>query len=63
MCHDSYSAHQGVEHDEMNVLCIGSRVIGIELAREIVISFLEASFIPEEKYIRRLNKIKNLEDR
>ena len=63
VCHDTYSAHQGVEHDEMNVLCIGSRVIGIALAREIVISFLEASFIPEEKYIRRLNKIKNLEDR
>jgi len=62
VCHDTYSAHQGVEHDDMNVLCIGSRVIGIELAREIVISFLEASFIPEEKYIRRLNKIKKLED-
>jgi ribose 5-phosphate isomerase RpiB len=46
----------------MNVLCIGSRVIGIELAREIIISFLGAKFIPEEKYIRRLNKIKNLED-
>ena len=62
VCHDTYSAHQGVEHDDMNVLCIGSRVIGIELAREIVISFLEASFIPEEKYIMRLNKIKKLED-
>ena len=63
ICHDIYSAHQGVEHDDMNVLCIGSRVIGIELAREITISFLGATFIPEEKYIRRLNKIKNLEDR
>ena len=63
VCHDTYSAHQGVEHDDMNVLCIGSRVIGIELAREITISFLGATFIPEEKYIRRLNKIKNLEDR
>ena len=62
VCHDTYSAHQGVEHDDMNVLCVGSRVIGIELAREIVITFIKANFVPEEKYIRRLNKIKKLED-
>ncbi len=62
VCHDAYSAHQGVEHDEMNVICIGARVIGAESAKEIVSSFLNANFIPEEKYIRRLNKIKKLED-
>ena len=62
VCHDTYSAHQAVEHDDMNVLCVGSRVIGIELAREIVITFIKANFVPEEKYIRRLNKIKKLED-
>ena len=62
VCHDTYSAHQGVEHDDMNVLSVGSRVIGIELAREIVITFIKANFVPEEKYIRRLNKIKKLED-
>jgi RpiB/LacA/LacB family sugar-phosphate isomerase len=59
--HDTYSAHQGVEHDDMNVICIGSRVIGEELAVEIADAFLGASFQPEERYLRRLNKVKALE--
>ena len=63
VCHDTYSAHQGVEHDEMNVLCLGARIVGGEIAREIVAAFLAASFIPEEKYVRRLNKIKALDAR
>jgi ribose 5-phosphate isomerase B len=61
VCHDTYSAHQGVEHDQMNVLCLGARIVGGEIAREIVTAFLGATFIPEEKYIRRLNKIKALD--
>ena len=61
VCHDTYSAHQGVEHDEMNVLCLGARIVGGEIAREIVTAFLGATFMPEEKYIRRLNKIKALD--
>ena len=61
LCHDTYSAHQGVEHDNMNVLCLGSRVIGIELAAELVITFLEASFSGEERHHRRLAKLMNLE--
>ena len=63
VCHDTYSAHQGVEHDEMNVLCLGARIVGGEIAREIVAAFLAACFIPEEKYVRRLNKIKTLDAR
>ena len=63
VCHDTYSAHQGVEHDEMNVLCLGARIVGGEVAREIVAAFLSARFIPEEKYVRRLNKIKALDAR
>ena len=61
VCHDTYSAHQGVEHDDMNVLCLGARIVGGEVAREIVAAFLSAAFIPEEKYIRRLNKIRALD--
>jgi ribose 5-phosphate isomerase B len=61
LTHDTYSAHQGVEHDDMNVICMGSRVIGDELAIEIVNAFLGASFVPEERYMRRLNKVKALE--
>jgi ribose 5-phosphate isomerase B len=57
VCHDTYSAHQGVEHDQVNVLCLGQRIIGIELAYEIVNAFLAASFIPKERYQRRLDKI------
>ncbi len=61
VCHDTYSAHQGVEHDQMNVICLGARIVGGEIAREIVSAFLGATFMPEEKYIRRLNKIKALD--
>ena len=61
LCHDSYSAHQGVEHDDMNVLCLGAQVIGPELALELVRTFLAARFLGEEKYRRRLAKIEALE--
>ena len=57
MCHDTYSAHQGVEHDDMNVLCLGARIIGGELAREVVTAFLGAQFSGEERHKRRLNKL------
>ena len=63
VCHDCYSAHQGVEHDGMNVLCLGGRVIGPEPAMEIAKSFLNARFIKEERFMRRLNKIKAIEDK
>ncbi len=62
LCHDTYSAHQGVEHDDMNVLCLGARIIGEELAKEIVLAFLKANFSNEERHIRRLNKIKKIEE-
>ena len=61
ICHDSYSAHQGVEHDDMNVLCLGGRIIGIELAKEIVEAFLSADFSGVERHQRRLNKVKAIE--
>ena len=61
VCHDAYSAHQGVEHDDMNVLCLGSEVVGAELARELVRAFLEAQFDGGERYVRRLEKITNME--
>jgi ribose 5-phosphate isomerase B len=61
LCHDTYSAHQGVEHDDMNILVLGARVIGLELARELVRAFLEARFTHEERHERRLSKIKALE--
>ena len=63
ICHDTYSAHQSVEHDDANVLCIGQRVIGIELAKEIILSFLSASFTHEERHERRLNKVIAIENR
>jgi ribose 5-phosphate isomerase B len=63
VCHDTYSAHQCVEHDDANVLCIGERVIGIELAREIVFAFLNAKFSNEERHVRRVNKINAIEDK
>jgi ribose 5-phosphate isomerase B len=63
LCHDSYSAHQGVEHDDMNVLVLGSRVIGLELARDLVKNFLGAKFSGQERHVRRLEKVKNLERR
>ena len=57
LCHDSYSARQGVEHDDLNVLCLGARVIGVETAREIVRAYLAAEFTKEERHQRRLSKI------
>ncbi len=63
ICHDTYSAHQGVEHDAMNVLCLGERVIGIELAREIVDRFLAARYSGEERHERRLAKLRAVEAR
>jgi len=63
ICHDSYSAHQGVEHDDMNVLVLGSRVIGVELARELTSTFLAAEFSGEERHRRRLAKIAAIEKR
>ena len=62
LCHDVYSAHQGVEHDDMNVLCLGARVIGVELAVELVIAFLEARFSGEERHRRRLQKTRDIEE-
>jgi ribose 5-phosphate isomerase B len=61
VCHDTYSAHQCVEHDDVNVLCIGQRVIGIELAKEIVSGFLAATFLNEERHKKRLKKIMAIE--
>jgi ribose 5-phosphate isomerase B len=61
ICHDTYSAHQGVEHDDMNVLCIGSEVVGAELAGELIRAFLGARFDGGERYVRRLEKIEALE--
>jgi ribose 5-phosphate isomerase B len=61
ICHDIYSAHQGVEHDEMNVLCLGSEVIGPELAADLTRAFLDARFDGAERYVRRLEKIEEME--
>jgi ribose 5-phosphate isomerase B len=61
ICHDSYSARQGVEHDDMNVLCLGARVIGFELALELVTAFLNAVFSGEERYHRRVRKVQDIE--
>jgi RpiB/LacA/LacB family sugar-phosphate isomerase len=63
VCHDTYSAHQGVEHDDMNVLVLGGRVIGPALALELVRAFVGARFTGEERHVRRLGKIKALEAR
>jgi ribose 5-phosphate isomerase B len=63
LCHDSYSAHQGVEHDDMNLLVLGARVIGPALASELVHAFLNAAFSGEERHRRRLAKVKALETR
>jgi ribose 5-phosphate isomerase B len=61
ICHDTYSAHQGVEHDDMNVLCLGSEVVGPSLARELVNAFLGATFDGGERYVARLQKVAELE--
>src|SRR5262245_38835070 len=61
LAHDTYSAHQGVEHDDMNILVLGARVIGPEMARELVRTFLSAEFTGEERHRRRLDKIRTIE--
>ena len=61
VCHDTYSAHQGVEHDDMNVLCLGARIIGIALAEELVRQFMAAQFDPKPRFVRRLDKVKAIE--
>jgi ribose 5-phosphate isomerase B len=63
VCHDTYSAHQGVEHDDMNVLVLGSRIIGVKLAEDLVKVFLAAKFTNEDRHVRRLAKIKALESK
>jgi ribose 5-phosphate isomerase B len=62
VCHDTYTAHQAVEHDDVNVLALGARVIGEALAEELIGSFLKAHFTAEERHLRRLNKVKALEE-
>ena len=61
VCHDTYSAHQGVEHDDMNVLCLGARIVGLELAAELVSTFVSARFSGEERHQRRLSKVLAME--
>jgi len=61
LCHDTYSAHQGVEHDNMNVLVLGARVIGTALSQELASAFLKAKFTNEERHVRRLNKVLAIE--
>ena len=63
VCHDVYTAAQCVEHDDVNVLCLGARVIGPVIVKRLVETFLEANFKPEERYVRRLNKILSIEDK
>jgi ribose 5-phosphate isomerase B len=63
MCHDTYSAHQGVEHDDINILVLGSRVVGEKLAEDLVKAFLGAVFTKEERHMRRLAKVKALEQK
>ncbi len=63
VCHDTYSAHQAVEHDDMNVLCLGARIIGIELVSELLQAYLGAKFTGDERHVRRLGKVMALENR
>ena len=63
VCHDTYSAHQGVEHDDMNVLVLGSRIIGVKLAEDLVKAYLAAKFTSEDRHVRRLAKVKALESK
>ena len=62
ICHDAFSAHQGVEDDDMNVICLGGGIVGESLAVEVIHTFLNAKLKPEERYVRRLEKIKKIED-
>lgn len=61
LAHDTYSAHQGVEHDDMNVLCLGARIIGPEVAKELVEAFLSAQFTAEARHVRRVGKVREIE--
>ena len=61
LCHDTYSAKQGVEHDDMNVICVGGRIIGIDLTKAVLQAFLGACFIPEPRFQRRLDKMIRVE--
>jgi ribose 5-phosphate isomerase B len=61
ICHDVYSAHQGVEHDNMNVLCLGSEVVGPALAQDLITAFLRARFDGGERYVKRLKMIEDME--
>jgi ribose 5-phosphate isomerase B len=61
ICHDAYSAHQGVEHDDMNILCLGSEVVGPSLAADLIRAFLRAEFDGGERYVRRLEKVEAME--
>jgi RpiB/LacA/LacB family sugar-phosphate isomerase len=63
LAHDTYTAHQCVEHDDANVLALGSGIVGIEVIREVVSAFLAAELVPEERYVRRLEKVRDMEDR
>lgn len=62
ICHDTFSAHQGVEDDDMNVLCLGARVVGPELAKDVVRTFLAATFSGAERHVRRLGKVQDIEN-
>jgi ribose 5-phosphate isomerase B len=62
VCHDHYSAHQGVEHDDMNVLVLGARIVGLQVALDLSEAFLTARFSNEERHVRRLNKVKEIEN-
>jgi ribose 5-phosphate isomerase B len=62
MCHDTFSAHQGVEDDDMNLLCLGNGIVGLSLSLELIDVFLAAKFKDEERFVRRLKKVKDIED-
>lgn len=61
LCHDTYTARQGVEHNNMNVICLGGRVIGIETAKEVVAAFIGADYLPEDRFQRRIDKVSDIE--
>ena len=61
LCHDTYTARQGVEHNDMNVICLGGRVIGIETAKEVITAFIGADFMPEARFQRRIDKVSKIE--
>jgi ribose 5-phosphate isomerase B len=63
VCHDHYSAHQGVEHDDMNVLVLGARIVGLQVALDVAEAFLTARFSNEDRHVRRLNKVKEIENK